>query len=383
MQSIIIVLNLFLLVIAPTVAFTYRFDSNTKQYSGQLIRHLQVLGGENPDGTILVAVDEKWPPVRIARAVQSLLDCNLTYPDRGFKPGSFLSIESSLFQRITNPTILESIIQTPSNRFSHAIEPNENEDNKHGSDGIDIRSAASSGKSFVAAAEKMDVGLRGTVAEVENRCPFVSVRAPILLSFSYYGPHNPKVGGKMTWVYSIMQGSVPLSGITLRFLDPSSYLYSQILKISHNLSVPWNLQSTGTVTNGSFTYKVSGSEPSGTYQLLQIVLTTEACPVCVTVTLQHKQENMPGYVSYAHNTIMSTVIGPLTHSLQILSSNAASFVFGAGLAASSNLNAVPPPELIEFKYIGNYSVAWGDDLVWEYKVAIMFVHPDGSCLSAL
>jgi hypothetical protein len=341
-------------LIAPSTSFTYSFDANVKHFSDnsdKSTRRLQVLVGENPDGTLLVAVDEEWPPVRIP--VQSLLDCNLTYPDEGFKPGSILSIESSLFARVP---ILMFMVQAPLHRVKHSVpeivEPIANQ--AHISDDQDIRRAFPD-RSSIEAAEKMDDGLRNT----DNLCPQFTIRAPILLNLSYYGSHHPKPGDKMTWVYSIQQGSVPLSWITLRFFD---YTNNIISYISRNISVPWNFHSTSNITSGSITYKVRSSELSGTYRLFEIVLATQACPDYVYTNYQNSGWI---YYTYNYNPMISTVIGSQTHSLHLLSSNAASYVLGSTPALT-----VKSPELLEFKYIGNFSVAWGEELIWEYKVLL-------------
>jgi hypothetical protein len=326
-------------LIAPIASFSYSLDSDVKQSAGLLFRRLQVISGENPEGTLLVAVDEKWPPVRIA--VQSLLDCDLEHPAGGFKPGIFLSINSSLFQ--TFP-ILTSMVQAP---LSVSQPEPTRVDERQISDGPLKDSRRANQYNEVSEEE---VGLRDST----NPCPQLTFRAPILLNFSYYGSQSPRVGDKMTWVYSIQQGSAPLSWITLRFY--SNYLSSSI---SRNISVPWDFQSRGKVTTGSITYKVRSSDLSGTYILQQVVLTTQACPYFVDSNYQ-----FGGWIYYSYNSArIKSIIGPQTHSVNLLSGYLASYVLGSG----SNPTIVPP-ELIELRYTGYSSVAWGEDLIWEYKV---------------
>jgi hypothetical protein len=339
-------------MIAPAAAFTYSgLDSDVKEGAGLSIRRLQVLTGENPDGTLLVAVDEMWPPVRIA--VQSLLDCNLTYPEGGFKPGISISIKSSMFQRFP---ILSSTVQAPSHRMPKMVEPALMTDHgqRQSPDGPlkDVRRAAPH-------QDAAKVGLRNSA----NLCSQLTIRAPVLLNISYYGSYTPKVGDKMTWVYSVQQGSVPLSSITLRFSgipseSPSSLSPSYI---SRNFSVPWDFQSKSKVTNGSITYKIKSSDLSGTFGLRQVILATQACPGFVYAYYQ------PGnWIYYSYNSVrIYSVIGPLSHSLRLLSGDGATYVLGSGPFV------IIPPELIELKYIGNFSVAWGENLIWEYKVVII------------
>jgi hypothetical protein len=344
-------------LIAPAASFSYRTNSNFKQFSGQSARQLQVLAGENPDGTLLVSVDYQWPPVRIA--VQSLFDCNLTYPEGGLKPGSYLSVESSLFARFP---IFRSMVQAPSHRFSHSVaemfEPSA--DQTHTSDGPDIRSESLDRRSIVAGEKSEDQARLRT----QKSCPSLSIRAPVLLNLSYFGSHSPKPRDKMTWVYSIQQGSVPLSSITLLFEDPVNF-FSLSSYISRNISVPWNFQSTSNIISGSITYKVKGSELSSTFILSQVVLKTQACPGFV-----HTNYRKGGWIYYSYNSMISTINGPQAHGLQLLAANAEPYVLGNRPVFS--FENVKPPVLIEFKYVGNYSVAWGEELIWEYKVILHF-----------
>ena len=73
-----------------------------------------------------------------------------------------------------------------------------------------------------------------------------SIQAPVLLNLSYIGKYSLKIGDKMTWVYSIRQGTIPLAWVTLSLSNIAQvpyYYCTPPSTVSHNFSVPWNLDS--------------------------------------------------------------------------------------------------------------------------------------------
>ena len=329
------------------------FESNA-DYSRDDLRFikLKVLLEESPDGTILVSADRKWPNVRIL--VQSLIECNVTYSEAAFKAGAVISLKRVCFQAIPKnlPTIL-----APSYRYN-------------ASSGVPKESSGLPQVSSVRAVsprtkvvdEKSDLSNRrtNTASSLSGKC-LSSIQAPELLSFSYVGKKSLKIGDKMSWVYSIKQGTIPLAWISLSLSNTQGTFCGWIPQstVSHNFSVPWNFNSEKTVMNGSFTVKITADVMSGVYALYQVSLTTQACPFTLTSTY-----NSGGWIYYsAYPALGYTVVGPTVHHLPLLTSSEEPFVLNGGISSLPT-----PPQLIQLTYDGNTSLSYGEDLKWGYKV---------------
>ena len=250
---------------------------------------LRVLLQESPDGTILVSADRKWPNVRVA--VQSLIDCNVTYSEAGFKAGAVISVKQICFRGIPKnlPTIL-----APSYRYNTSGEVvNGTLDSRQMSHGRNVPRPAS----VVDAKPHLSNRRTDTASSRPGKC-LSSIQAPVLLNLSYVGKYSPKIGDKMTWVYSIRQGTIPLALVTLslrvsenaRVPGPIPYGYwSPPSTVYHNFSVPWNFDPENTVMNGSFTVKITADVMPGVYTLYQVSLTTQECPFTLSSTYYSDQ----------------------------------------------------------------------------------------------
>ena len=313
--------------------------------NGPKLTKLKILLAESPDGTILVSADGKWPNVRIP--VQSLVDCNVTYADEIFKMGSIIYVKEACFRRI--PKSLPTI-QAPSYHYrvkENSESPQElsGRTYKTQTKGIDEKSGLKSRSSR-----------RIYSSSSSNEC-LSSIQAPVLQNLSYVGKRSLKIGDKMTWVYSIKQGSIPLAWTTLTF---STSVSSSQSTISHNFSVPWDFDPDESVTRGSFTVKISANVMSGVYTLNQVSLTTQSCPFSISSTYWQG-----GAVYNSANAVIGVaVLGPTSHQLSLLSSSSEPFVLSGGISTCP-----VPPQLIQLRYIGNISVSYGQDLKWEYKVS--------------
>ena len=322
---------------------------------------LRVLLQESPDGTILVSADRKWPNVRIP--VQSLIDCNVTYSEAGFKVGAIISVKSVCFRRIPKnlPTIL-----APSYRYNTSGEVvNETLDSRQMSHGRNAARPAS----VVDAKPHLSNRRTDTASSRPGKC-LSSIQAPVLLNLSYVGKESLKIGDKMTWVYSIRQGTIPLAWVTLSLSVsdnarvPGSIPYGYWIPPStvyHNFSVPWNFDSENTVMSGSFTVKITADVMPGVYTLYQLLLGTQACPFTLSSTYYSG-----GWISYsAYPALGYTLVGPTVHHLPLLTSSVETYVVMGGV-----LTLPTPPHVIQLTYDGNTSVSYGQDLKWGYKVHI-------------
>ena len=314
---------------------------------------LRVLLEESPDGTILVTADRKWPNVRIP--VQSLIDCNVTYSEAGFKAGAIISVNRLCFRRIPKnlPTIL-----APSYRYNTSrVGVNETLDSRRMST---VSTVAPQASVFE---EKSDLSNRRTLS---GKC-LSSIQTPVLLNLSYVGKKNSlKIGDKMTWVYSIRQGTIPLAWVTLSLSNSPQlpyYYWIPPSTVSHNFSVPWNFDPENTVMSGSFTVKITADVMPGVYTLNQVSLTTQACPVTLSSTY-----NSGGGIYYSANPALGyTLVGPTVHHLPLLTSSVETYVVMGGIPTLPS-----PPQLIQLTYDGNTSLSYGQDLKWEYKVHATF-----------
>ena len=191
-----------------------------------------------------------------------------------------------------------------------------------------------------------------------------SIQAPVLLNLSYVGKHSPNIGDKMTWVYSIRQGTIPLAWVTLSLSVSDNarvpYFYGiPPSTVSHNFSVPWNFDPENTVMSGSFTVKITADVMPGVYTLNQVSLTTQACPVTLSSAYYSG-----GWISYsAYPALGYTLVGPTVHHIPLLTSSVETYVVNGGI-----LTLPTPPQLTHLKYTGNTSVSYGEDLKWEYEV---------------
>ena len=314
---------------------------------------LRVLLQESPDGTILVSADRKWPNVRVA--VQSLIDCNVTYSEAGFKAGAVISVKQICFRGIPKnlPTIL-----APSYRYNTSREiVHEILDSRQMSP---ARSAASPA-SVVDEKSRFSDRRTNTASSLSGKC-LSSIQAPVLLNLSYVGKESLKIGDKMTWVYSIRQGTIPLAWVTLSLSNSPQLPYNFWIPpstVSHNFSVPWNFDPENTVMSGSFTVKITADVMPGVYTLNQVSLTTQACPVTLSSTY-----NSGGGIYYSANPALGyTLVGPTVHHLPLLTSSVETYVVMGGIPTLPS-----PPQLIQLTYDGNTSLSYGQDLKWEYKV---------------
>ena len=322
------------------------------------LSNLRVLLEESPDGTILVSEDLNWPNVRIP--VQSLIDCNVTYSEAGFKAGAVIGVKRVCFQRIPKnlPTIL-----APSYRYNTSREAaKETLDSQPSVRNVEHPASVVGEKSHLSNRRT------NTASFLSGKC-LSSIQAPVLLNLSYVGKHSPNIGDKMTWVYSIRQGTIPLAWVTLSLSvrDNSRvpfYYWMPPSTVSHNFSVPWNFDSQNTVMSGSFTVKITADVMPGVYTLNQVSLTTQGCPVTLSSTYYSG-----GGIYYSANLALGyTLVGPTEHHLPLLTSSVETYVVNGGIPTLPT-----PPQLIQLTYDGNTSVSYGQDLKWEYKVHISYI----------
>ena len=314
---------------------------------------LRVLLQESVDGTILVSADGTWPNVRIP--VQSLIDCNVTYSEAGFKVGAVIFVKRVCFRRIPKnlPTIL-----APSYRYntSSEIVKEALESPKRSSDLI-----AAPTTTLVDENSNLSHRRINTVSSQSGKC-LSRIQAPVLLNLSYIGKTSLKIGDKMTWVYSIKQGTIPLAWVTLTLSKTPQVPYDYWIPpstVSHNFSVPWNFDSENTVMSGSFTVKITADVMPGVYTLTQAALCTQACPVTICSTYYSG-----GWISFsAYPALGYTLVEPTVHHLPLLTNSVETYVLMGGV-----LTLPTPPQLIQLTYHGNTSVSYGEDLKWEYKV---------------
>ena len=325
------------------------------------LSNLRVLLEESPDGTILVSEDLNWPNVRIP--VQSLIDCNVTYSEAGFKAGAVIGVKRVCFQRIPKnlPTIL-----APSYRYNTSREAaKETLDSQPSVRNVEHPASVVGEKSHLSNRRT------NTASFLSGKC-LSSIQAPVLLNLSYVGKHSPNIGDKMTWVYSIRQGTIPLAWVALSLSVsdnarvPGSIPYGYWIPPStvyHNFSVPWNFDSENTVMSGSFTVKITSGVMPGVYTLNQVSLTTQECPFTLSSTY-----SSGGWISYSANPALGyTLVGPTVHHIPLLTSSVETYVIMGGIPT------LPiPPQLIQLMYDGNTSLSYGQDLKWEYKVNATF-----------
>ena len=322
---------------------------------------LRVLLQESPDGTILVTADRKWPNVRIP--VQSLIDCNVTYSEAGFKAGAVILVNRLCFQRIPKnlPTIL-----APSYRYNTSrVVVNEFLDSRRTSTISTLSPLANVVGEMSDLSSDLSNRRTNTASSVSGKC-LSSIQTPVLLNLSYVGKKSLKIGDKMTWVYSIRQGTIPLAWVTLSLSNSPQLPYNFWIPpstVSHNFSVPWNFDPENTVMSGSFTVKITADVMPGVYTLNQVSLTTQACPVTLSSTF-----SLGGGIYYsAYPALGYTLVGPTVHHLPLLTSSMETYVLMGGI-----LTLPTPPKLIELTYVGNTSLSYGQDLKWEYKVNATF-----------
>ena len=254
---------------------------------------LRVLLEESPDGTILVTADRKGPNVRIP--VQSLIDCNVTYSEAGFKAGAVISVNRLCFRRI--PINLPTIL-APSYRYNTSrVAVDETLDSRRSSTISTLSPLASEDGEKSDLSSNFSNRRTNTASSLSGKC-LSSILTPELLNLSYVGKESLKIGDKVTWVYSIRQGTIPLAWIMLalsvKINAQVPYYYSiPPSTVSHNFSVPWNFDSQNTVMSGSFTVKITADLMPGVYTLNQVSLTTQACPVTLSSTF-----SLGGWISY-------------------------------------------------------------------------------------
>ena len=303
----------------------------------------------------MVSADRKLPNVRIP--VQSLIDCNVTYSEAGFKAGAVISVNRVCFRRIPKnlPTIL-----APSYRYNTSREVVK--------ETLDLQKMPSVRNvappaSVVGGKSHLSNRRTDTASSVSGKC-LSSIQAPVLLNLSYVGKYFLKIGDKMTWVYSIRQGTIPLAWVALSLIvsDNARVSYNYLIPpstVSHNFSVPWNFDPEYTVMSGSFTVKVTADVMPGVYTLYQVSLTTQECPFTLTSTYYSG-----GWISYSANPALGyTLVGPTVHHLPLLTSSVETYVVNGGIPTLPT-----PPQLTQLTYTGNTSVSYGENLKWEYKV---------------
>ena len=195
----------------------------------------------------------------------------------------------------------------------------------------------------------------------------------MLLNLSYIGKYSLKIGDKMTWVYSIRQGTIPLAWVTLSLSNIAQvpyYYWTPPSAVSHSFSVPWNFDSEKTVMSGSFTVKITADVMPGVYALYQLSLRTQACPVTISSTCCSG-----GWIyHWAYPVLAYTVVGPTENHLPLLTTSVETYVVNGGIPTFPT-----PPQLIELTYDENTSLSYGEYLKWDYKVHTSFILFKRSC----
>jgi hypothetical protein len=271
---------------------------------------LVVMSLQNQDGTILILKDDTWPPFRI-----SLVDMASYWKFPGSAQdiaiGTVITIHPSMVDTIpviSSPTQWPAGSGRPSrNGFEYV-----NELKRKVSLGrfTDLTSEASDQPGGPAdSTSKLnqpnllkkessngfpqgDLGEASDLRAEQIPLPGSYVTPPRLLDLSFVGYQNIRIGDTLSWKFSIRQGDSPMASLQLNFRGN----YNSVFTASQSFAVPVGFDGSNTVTNGTLSFQIRSLNQylPGTYTFESLILTTQPCPVNMSVSF-----NSYGSISYS------------------------------------------------------------------------------------